>query len=596
MNPSRIAHPFVVVLVFALTATGVWASPAGEEEPAAAMEKEMVLDPSTGEMVEAPQYGGTITYALCGPCDPANPDTAFQARHAYAASGVVEKLGMANWALDRNVFDWRTTYIPPEHITGLLAERWETPDPRTWVFHIRQGVPWHEKAPLNGRELTAKDVEFNFHRYLGLGSGFSEISEGAAAGNPILTIGIESVTAEGNTVVFRLEKQHFDALKGIAINSMNFIYPPEVIEAHGDVTDWRNLVGTGPLMLTDWVEGSSITWEKNPNYWRFDEKFPQNRLPYVDEVVALVIPEASAQLAAMRSGQIDMVSFGGNTQIVSIDQAESLRRTNPDIVLQPYSYRSETSFAINPNNEPFGDIRVRQAMQLALDLETINDTYWQGWALTEPQGFLGHNMVGFVTPFDQWPAEVKRNYNYNAERAELLLDEAGLPRGADGIRFRTTLEPIGVWDLSFFELAVQQWGEIGVEVEIINADGANWAARVREHEYEGLITYIAGYEHSAAPLTQFVSTSEWGPVRRAGSRNGPSVGSGAKRLHPRGSTSSGSERHRIMSRPSTGPCGAVESRNSRPTSPGSLGSTVRRTWATLTEERSCSRASGSIRI
>ena len=57
----RIAHPFVVVLVFALAATGVWASPAGEEEPAAAADKEMVLDPTTGEMVTAPQYGGTMT-------------------------------------------------------------------------------------------------------------------------------------------------------------------------------------------------------------------------------------------------------------------------------------------------------------------------------------------------------------------------------------------------------------------------------------------------------------------------------------------------------------------------------------------------------
>ena len=60
---QRIAHTFVVVLVFALTATGIWASPAGEEEPAAAMEKEMVLDPTTGEMVEVPRYGGTLTYA-----------------------------------------------------------------------------------------------------------------------------------------------------------------------------------------------------------------------------------------------------------------------------------------------------------------------------------------------------------------------------------------------------------------------------------------------------------------------------------------------------------------------------------------------------
>ena len=60
------------------------------------------------------------------------------------------------------------------------------------------------------------------------------------------------------------------------------MYPPEVIEEHGDVTDWRNLVGTGPFELTDWTEGSSITYSKNPGYWGYDEKYPENRLPYVD--------------------------------------------------------------------------------------------------------------------------------------------------------------------------------------------------------------------------------------------------------------------------------------------------------------------------
>ena len=65
------------------------------------------------------------------------------------------------------------------------------------------------------------------------------------------------------------------------------IMPPEVIEQHGDVKDWRNLVGTGPFMITDWVEDSQITWAKNPDYWGHDEKYPENRLPYVDELRAI---------------------------------------------------------------------------------------------------------------------------------------------------------------------------------------------------------------------------------------------------------------------------------------------------------------------
>ena len=81
--------------------------------------------------------------------------------------------------------------------------------------------------------------------------------------------------------------------------------PPEVIEQHGDVRDWRNLVGTGPFMLTDIVEGASLTYTKNPDYWGYDEKYPENRLPYVDELTRLEIPEEATALAALRSGRID---------------------------------------------------------------------------------------------------------------------------------------------------------------------------------------------------------------------------------------------------------------------------------------------------
>ena len=72
---------------------------------------------------------------------------------------------------------------------------------------------------------------------------------------------------------------------------MSFIYPPEVIRQHGDIKDWRNLVGTGPMELTDVVENSSLKWTRVPDYWGFDEKFPQNRLPYVDEINAVVMTD-----------------------------------------------------------------------------------------------------------------------------------------------------------------------------------------------------------------------------------------------------------------------------------------------------------------
>ncbi len=235
-------------------------------------------------------------------------------------------------------------------------------------------------------------------------------------------------------------------------------------------------------------------------------------LPYIDKLRALVLLEPATRLAALRSGRVEVNALLGNSQISNIDQSESLKRTNPDIVLSPYSYRSETSFGLNQRKTPMNNIRVRHALQMALDLETINKTYWQGWADITPQGFLGPAMVGYVTPFEQWPEEIKQFYRYDPAGAEKLLDEAGYPRGSVGIRFSTTLEPISVWDHSYFELAIEFFGRIGVEVKMINTDGANWAARVREHEYDGLISYISGYENHPSALLQFVSTSGWNPT------------------------------------------------------------------------------------
>ena len=474
-----------VLIGLALTATGLWAAGA-DEEPAAAAEREMVLDPRTGEMVEAPRYGGTLTYATNMP-ETGGSDAVVNGRSGLLlVQGVLEKPAIANWALDRN--EWglslSSANTPLWSLTGSLAESWETPDDTTIVLNIRKGVHWQDKPPMNGREFTADDMAYNFHRYMGLGSGFTE----SAGIGDLGKVGIESVTATDQwTVVFELERQHFSALKQILQWYTLFVYPPEVIKQHGDANDWRNLVGTGPFMLTDYVEGSSVTWIKNPDYWGFDEKYPENRLPYVDEMTALIMREEATRLAALRSGKIDYFGYGVNTQVVSIDQVESLASTNPEIAQWPFVSRSDHSFAVNVNNPPFDDIRVRKAMQMALDLETIDDIFFKGRADWTPHGNVGESHKGWFIPFDEWPEEVKKGYIYDPEGAEKLLDEAGYPRGADGIRFQTSYIHAPHMETSYAELAASYWGEIGVDLEIrVPSSQTEFTAIVTESSHEAL--------------------------------------------------------------------------------------------------------------
>ena len=165
---------------------------------------------------------------------------------------------------------------------GRLAESWDiSPDGLTYTFHIRKGVRWHAKAPMNGRELTAHDIVFNFHRMLGMGD-FTEAGPSAFGGAaPFVDehpLGIDNGhrrfdggdEADGATPAC--------AEARILVHWFAYIMPPEVIEQHGDVRDWRNLVGTGPFMLTDIVEAASLTYTKNPDYWGYDEKYPREPL------------------------------------------------------------------------------------------------------------------------------------------------------------------------------------------------------------------------------------------------------------------------------------------------------------------------------
>ena len=482
-----------ILLTLILMVAAIWVS------SAVAAEKKMVTDPTTGEMVTAPEYGGTITFIDNGSAS-AVTDQRVSGAAAKNVQLYLEKLGIANWALDRNVWSYNTQHLPDFTLTGRLAESWEQPDPLTFIFKIRQGVHWHDKPPMNGRELTAADVEWSFHRILGLGSGFTKPLDTVHGINLYNT---KSVTATDKyTVVFELKSVALWALDRFLRGSGTAIPPREVIEQYGDDNDWRNVVGTGPFMLTDHVEGTSWTYVKNPDYWGYDEKYPENRLPYVDELKRLISKEQATNLAMMRTGKADYIGYGGDTQITSIDAATSLQRTNPDLNLWPYSYRAETAMAFNVQISPWNDIRVRRAIQMAIDLETINRTYHKGWANTAAAASLGDAMVGYVTPFEEWSDDLKGYYTYDTERAEALLDEAGYPRGADGIRFETVYGHLdrGDFDLDYYQIVMEYLRAVGINVEVRKIPVADWGGYVRDSRGEGLFLnvhntdYITGLE------------------------------------------------------------------------------------------------------
>ena len=470
--------------------------------------KNYVTDPSTGKVVTAPEYGGTLTFARKE--SPAGPDTVISGigASAYGAS-VSEKLAMGDWATPRDKFDFQFLNVPT-NTNGALAESWSQPDPLTYIVKVRQGVRWHDKSPMNGRELTAQDVEFNFHRQLGIGSGFTEPAETLTYGFMWPGVKVESVTAtDKSTVVFKLQEPALTILHAILNEIGGFIYPPEVIQEHGDANDWRNLVGTGPMMLTDWVEGSSWTWDKNPNYWGYDEKYPENRLPYVDHLRALVMTEPATRLAGLRTGQLDLSGFG---QLSTLDQVESLQKTNPGIRIWPNAGASIHSVGLNVQVEPFDDIRVRKALQMAINLEEINNAYYKGYAEIIPQGQLSRFVSEAVIQFEDWPEDVKKVFDYDPEAAEALLDEAGYKRGADGVRFKTDIMHYAPRDLNYTQLLLSYWKKIGVDVEIDVQERAGFGPRRASRDFRMMMAGESAGKVSAlgwAGGIRYLAETQW---------------------------------------------------------------------------------------
>lgn len=355
------------------------------------------------------------------------------------------------------------SFLSPKFFDGLLgydygmvekpalATEWSTSeDGRRITFTLRPGVKWHDGEPF-----TSRDVAFTFMEVLKVhhGRGRSLFADLEAVETPDDLTAIFVLTEPAPAIMKALDGRESPILPAHVYEGTDIMENPAN----------TNPIGTGAFKLASYERGASIVMERNPDYW--DEG-----KPYLDRIILQYIPDASTRTAMLESGQADIVFLNFLPALDTLRLAES-----PDFEMVEEGYETSASnhqMDFNLDREIFKDARVRHAIAHAIDRQWIVDNVWHGFGVAGASP-LHHEQRTFFT------TEGVPEYPYDLARAEALLDEAGYPRGANGVRFELTIDPTPYGDesLTAAEYIREQFRQIGIQLTIRTQDYAVFIKR-----------------------------------------------------------------------------------------------------------------------
>ncbi|HLB45734.1 MAG TPA: ABC transporter substrate-binding protein [Anaerolineales bacterium] len=324
-----------------------------------------------------------------------------------------------NWPTIKMVFDGLLDYDSGTTIQPRIAESLPevSADGLTYTFKLRKGVKFH-----NGREVVADDIVYTMTRVLdpktgSPGAGFFVGIKGAQEFIDGTATSVEGITAvDPYTVQFTLTAPDVTFLNKMALN-FAFIVPKEEVEKAGE-NFGHAPVGTGPFKLKEWVSGQRLVFERNPDY------FFEGR-PFLDKVTIEVGVEPDVALLRLEKGEIQLMGDpppGADWARISGDAAWKDR-------IEVEATVNTTYIAINVTQPPFDNVKVRQALNYAIDKQRIVQLL-NGRATVANQ-ILPPLMPGYDSSYT--------GYEYNPDKAKQLLTEAGYPDG-----FETSIECISV--------------------------------------------------------------------------------------------------------------------------------------------------------
>jgi len=393
-GPGRPLLATLLVATLLLASCAPAAAPAQPQAPAG-QPPAAQPPPAATATPAGPKRGGSIVWALYNEAGEYDPHTLAQQMYLW------ELGGNSLLKLDRD------TGKP----VGDLVERWEQKDNLTFVFYLRKGVKFHNTAPVNGREFKADDVVYSMARLRSPGAKFPRRSYFDSVKS------IEKV--DDYAVKFTLSQPFGPLLVYMAFPFIKMV-PKEVVDKYNGLERPEATIGTGPFLFKEYTKDVGGTMVRNPNFFR-------PGLPYLDEVRLQVITDEATRISAVRTSRVDIA------QRIPASGYKSIQQTSPNVLADTEAVPWTAQVIMRTDLKPWSDIRVRRAINLAVDRQEIVSGAHEGagfitgaipvgqvpWAGLDFEKDL-KNLPGYRQPKDQDIAEARK-----------LLADAGFPNGLD---------------------------------------------------------------------------------------------------------------------------------------------------------------------
>jgi peptide/nickel transport system substrate-binding protein len=329
--------------------------------------------------------------------------------------------------------------------TPDLAESWTiSPDGKRYEFKLRKNAKFHD-----GSAVTSEDVKYTMEEVSGK---FNSISSG-------IFKAIDRIdTPDPNTLVLNLKGPSAVMLQSLGLGNMA-ILPKRLYEGTDPRNNPRNNnpIGSGPFKFKEWVKGDHITLVRNDDYYR-------PPLPYLDQFVSRVIPDGGARVIAFQTGEIDYID-GAN---LPRELASDLKKV-PGVQYWEHAGLPGTQLMhMNIQKKPLDDLRVRQAIASAIDQKAVVDKAYFNVAAVPSISHIPADLTNFHDPSTKLP-------KYDVAKANQLLDDAGLRKGSDGIRFKLRITYVSTIDTDrrTAEVVRDNLKDVAIAVELDPRDAAS---------------------------------------------------------------------------------------------------------------------------